>query len=78
MKTLRWVLVGCVMGAAVLVVDGKRVREAKLASLPRFGLSYLHLQTLAEETDAEGTYFRLFRKEWPKGGVWAGKLAAQF
>ncbi len=50
-------------GAAVLAVDGKRLREVKMKNLPRFGLSYLHLQTLAEETDAEGTYFRLFRKE---------------
>lgn len=50
-------------GTAVLAVDGRRIAEEKLSSLPPFGLSYLHLQTLAEDTDPEGTYFRLFRKE---------------
>lgn len=33
-----------------------------LASSPRFGLSYLHLQTLAETTDPKGTFFRSFTK----------------
>ena len=43
-----------------LAVDGKTLGRYPLASLPPFGLSYLHLQTLAEEADAEGTYFRRF------------------
>ena len=50
-------------GTVTLAVDGKDVSTHPLASLPPFGLSYLHLQTLAEEADAEGTYFRSFRKE---------------
>ncbi len=44
----------------VLTVDGKKVLESQMKSVPRFGLSYLHLQTLAEDTDALGTYFREF------------------
>ncbi len=42
--------------------DGKIFAERKLSVLPRFGLSYLHLQTLAEGTDTKGTYFRSFEK----------------
>ena len=47
-------------GQVTLAVDGKALGRYPLASLPPFGLSYLHLQTLAEEADAEGTYFRRF------------------
>ncbi len=46
-----------------LACDGRVFAERKLTSLPRFGLSYLHLQTLAEETDTKGTYFRSFAKQ---------------
>ena len=51
------------IGTVTLTVDGKDLASYSLASLPPFGLSYLHLQTLAEDADAEGTYFRSFRKE---------------
>lgn len=50
-------------GTVTLTVDEKELANYPLASLPPFGLSYLHLQTLAEEADAEGSYFRSFRKE---------------
>ena len=50
-------------GTVTLTVDEKELANYPLASLPPFGLSYLHLQTLAEDADAEGTYFRSFRKE---------------
>ena len=55
--TVRW---DCDVGTAELYADGAFVRTVPLASVPRFGLSYLHLQTLAEEMDAEGAYFREF------------------
>lgn len=42
-------------------VDGSLVREGKLNSTPRFGISYLHLQTLAEDPDAKGSYFKSFK-----------------
>jgi hypothetical protein len=51
------------VGTVTLTVNGKVLASYSLASLPPFGLSYLHLQTLAEDADAEGTYFRSFRKE---------------
>ena len=47
-------------GQVTLAVDGKTLGRYPLASLPPFGLSYLHLQTLADAPDAEGTYFRRF------------------
>ena len=47
-------------GEVTLAVDGRTLGRYPLASLPPFGLSYLHLQTLAEEADADGTYFRRF------------------
>ena len=50
-------------GTVTLTVDEKELANYQLASLPPFGLSYLHLQTLAKEADAEGSYFRSFRKE---------------
>jgi len=53
----------CDAGSAVLSVDGKTVETRPLASVPRFGPSYLHLQTLAEGTDGLGTHFREFAKE---------------
>ena len=50
-------------GKAVLSCDGKPFCERKTGAGPRFGLSYLHVQTLAEETDVKGVYFRSFAKE---------------
>ncbi|MGN0846867.1 MAG: sialidase family protein [Kiritimatiellia bacterium] len=50
------------VGTAVVSCDGHIFAERKLTSCPRFGLSYLHLQTLAEEMDVKGTYFRSFEK----------------
>ena len=47
-------------GQVTLAVDGKTLGRYPLASLPPFGLSYLHLQTLADAPDAEGTYVRRF------------------
>lgn len=43
---------------AVLRCDGKVLAEAVPSSCPAFGLSYVHLQTLAESADFRGTYFR--------------------
>lgn len=61
--TVAW---DCAAGTAVLSIDGRTVATEALASVPPFGLSYLHLQTLAEETDGAGTLFRSFAME---GGV---------
>ena len=54
------------VGTATFACNGKVFSERKLAWTPRFGLSYLHLQTLAEGTDTKGTYFRSFRKNGGK------------
>lgn len=54
-------------GKARLSVDGRLLREVVLAGRSAFGLSYLHLQTLAEDTDSEGTYFRQLKAEGLKG-----------
>lgn len=43
---------------AVLVVNGQKRMAKKLMFAPRFGVSYLHLQTLAEGVDFEGVYLR--------------------
>lgn len=58
--TVAW---DCAAGTAVLSIDGRTVATEALASVPPFGLSYLHLQTLAEETDGAGTLFRSFAME---------------
>jgi len=47
-------------GTATVSVDGKVIRKVALSRCSAFGLSYLHLQTLAETTDPKGTYFRSF------------------
>lgn len=47
---------------AVLSRDGVELAREQLKCLPPFGLSYLHLQTLAEETDSRGVFFRCFRQ----------------
>ncbi len=39
-----------------------RTLELRTCGLSPFGPSYLHLQTLATETDSKGAYFRSFRK----------------
>lgn len=49
-------------GTATFACDGRIFATRPLASSPRFGLSYLHLQTLAETTDPKGTFFRSFTK----------------
>ncbi|MBQ6245834.1 MAG: hypothetical protein IJK04_03135 [Kiritimatiellae bacterium] len=41
-----------------LRIDERPFASGTLAMRPPFGLSYLHLQTLAEEADPEGTYIR--------------------
>jgi len=53
----------CDAGSATMFANGQKTAEIPLAFSPRFGLSYLHLQTLAEGSDAQGTYFREFSKE---------------
>ncbi len=45
----------------VLTVDDKVVATHPFAWKPPFGLSYLHLQTLAEGLDGQGTIFRSFK-----------------
>lgn len=45
---------------AQIFCANKAIAETDIATDPPFGLSYLHLQTLAEDTDAKGTYFRAF------------------
>ena len=58
--SVRW---DCDSGMAEIVVDGKGVRAERLRDLgSSFGPSYLHLQTLAEDTDPKGSYFRSFTK----------------
>lgn len=48
-------------GEVLLAVDGQTRKRRKLGACSRFGLSYLHLQTLAEGFDPQGSYFRSFR-----------------
>lgn len=50
-------------GKVKISVDGKPLCEKTLAYIPPSGLSYLHLQTLAEGHDPDGTLFRCFHKE---------------
>ena len=45
-------------GTVTLSDDGRHIAVHPLASRPPFGLSYLHLQTLADGPDPEGTYIR--------------------
>ena len=45
-------------GGVELGIDGRHFASDSLATRPPFGLSYLHLQTLAEDADPEGTYIR--------------------
>jgi len=61
-----WHKVACIWDSetkcAILEVDGKQVQMRPMVSVPSFGLSYVHLQTLAEGTDGRGAYFRFFRQ----------------
>lgn len=41
-------------------VDGQCIAEESIRAMPMYGLSYVHLQTLAAEMDAKGVYFRSF------------------
>lgn len=52
----------CDAGHVTLSVDGKTIATQPLAHVPPFGLSYLHLQTLAEQADPQGTYIRHLSK----------------
>ena len=58
--TVEW---DCENAKAVIAIGTAKIAEMPLAACPRFGLSYLHLQTLAEDMDPKGTYFRCFEKE---------------
>jgi hypothetical protein len=53
----------CDAGTVTLSIDGKTASIITLAHVPQFGLSYLHLQTLAENADANGTYIRSLSKK---------------
>lgn len=64
----------CDTAKAVLSVDGVRVSEHPLASAPRFGLSYLHLQTLAEKADPKGTLFCRFSETAASGSPREGRI----
>ena len=43
-----------------LAVDGRDILVREGVKMPMFGLSYLHLQTLADDTDERGSLFRSF------------------
>jgi hypothetical protein len=49
--------------AATVSCDGKVFARRTFSVPSSAGVSYLHLQTLAEGEDAKGTYFRSFSKE---------------
>jgi len=49
-------------GTFNLRIDGRLLANGLLATRPRFGLSYLHLQTLAESADFAGTYMRCLKE----------------
>ncbi len=46
------------VGIAQILVDGKHIRNMKIAGKWPNGLSYLHIQTLAEGQDMEGTLIK--------------------
>ena len=50
-------------GKAALSCDGRTFLEVPFRVASSAGVSYLHLQTLAEGFDPKGTYFRSFRME---------------
>ena len=50
-------------GKAVISCDGRTLKETPFRVASAAGVSYLHLQTLAEGFDPKGTYFRSFRME---------------
>ena len=49
-------------GLVELRIDERPFASGPLATRTSFGLSYLHLQTLAEDADPEGTYIRRLRQ----------------
>ncbi len=49
-------------GTVELRIDGAHFASGALSVRPLFGLSYLHLQTLADAADPEGTYIRRLSK----------------
>ena len=53
----------CSKGEWRMLVNGKEYRKGALKWVPKAGFSYIHLQTLAEGTDPEGTHFRIFTKK---------------
>lgn len=53
----------CAAGTWRLLSDGHELRSGQLAWVPAAGFSYLHLQTLAEGNDPDGTHFRNFTME---------------
>ncbi len=48
-------------GEAVIFIDGREIARRKFL-MPKFGFSYLHVQSLSDKSDAEGSWFRFFRK----------------
>lgn len=62
----KWVRLRCTWdfesGRADLVCDGKVLSKLQVRTRPRFGLSYVHLQTLATDSDVKGAFFRSFDK----------------
>ena len=60
-------------GRASLSCDGRKFREAPFAVKSSAGVSYLHLQTLAEGLDPKGAYFRAFSMEGRTAAAPAGR-----
>ena len=54
-------------GRATLRAGERVIGEVKLRTVPRFGLSYVHLQTLATSCDPKGAYFRSFSMSAKQG-----------
>lgn len=48
---------------ATLLINDKECKSMKIESFPPSGLSYLHLQTLAESYDPYGSYFKYFKED---------------
>ena len=60
-----WHTVSCTWDSetkrVTLEADGRCLQACEMKSVPAFGLSYVHFQTLAEGTDVRGAYFRHFK-----------------
>ena len=65
-----WHKVSCMWDSetkrVTLEVDGKCRQTSEMKSIPAFGLSYVHLQTLADGADCRGAYFRHFKMSGSK------------